>query len=111
MTDFAPTHEEIVPPPAKVRVDFIATNEDAIGYIDVIPDARADDDSIIGYVLHGLTKERVPVRKGDALVKYEDGTLIIRRGEDVSAFYKPIVSGAPALPKKSSAKTPAEEEK
>lgn len=105
MTDFVPTHEEIVPPPARVKVTVLASYEDAVGNVDITHDKRHDQPSYIGYVLAGIDKERTPIFVGDALIKYADGTFVVKPAGEVPAFYRPLPAPeeTKALPKKSSA--------
>lgn len=77
---------EVVPPPTKVDIVFY---DPGVGHIDVAPSSFYEDDSIVGVVLTGLQREQTYVHRGDAIIKYPDGTIIVKKAADVTAFYAP----------------------
>lgn len=79
---------EVVPPPAEVDLVFY---DPTVGHTAVAPlgFVHHEDPSIVGQAHVGLTYELTYVRIGDAIITYPDGTVFVKKPEDVSAFYEP----------------------
>jgi len=87
-------YEEKVPPPAQVDIVFYNSS---VGHPAVARDSFHEDDTIVGSMLQGQEKVMVYVHQGDAIITYPGNVYFCRPADDVSAFYQPVQSGAPAL--------------
>lgn len=83
---------EIVPPPAEVDLEFYDPER---GHVEVAPlgFVHHEDATIVGTTLVGLGKEHAYVRRGDAVITYPDGTVIVKPADAARAFYAPIDLG------------------
>jgi hypothetical protein len=95
---------EIVPPPAEVDLAFYDPKHP---HISVAPADKYDDPRVVGVALTGLDKQLTYVCRGDAVITYPDGTVVVKSRDEALAYFEPkrepktkSKPAAPALPEK-----------
>jgi hypothetical protein len=92
---------EIVPPPAEVDLDFYDPKHP---HISVAPAEKHDDPRVVGIALCGLDKQFTYVCRGDAVITYPDGTVVVKPRDEALAYFEPVKEKRgkpkPALPEK-----------
>lgn len=89
---------EIVPPPAEVDLVFYSPDHP---HVAVAPADKHDDPRVVGVALTGLDKQLTYVCRGDAVITYPDGTVVVKpRDEALAYFEAKREPELPALPEK-----------
>lgn len=98
MADFAPSHQEKLPAPVRVKVSIY---DPKVGHVGVATSSHADDDRV-GVLDQGKEKVPTPVYAGNAIIEYPGYIYAVMPAENVSAYFEPLAPDfkAPALPEK-----------
>lgn len=77
---------EIVPPPAEVDLVFYDENHP---HVAVAPATHHEDARIVGVAHVGLDKQLAYVCRGDAVITYPDGTVVVKSRDEALAYFEP----------------------